>query len=313
MPYKLDRRQALAVVGNIRRAIQTYFADNGLTYAVFGKSEGLDSSVIAGLLADIPGVRPIGVIMPCESDPAAEVVARIVLDHFGVPFIRVDLTAEFHALMARYYAAGGVHDQLCGILADRGEIEQRRLMSVRKSRAAGNIKVRLRMITLYHIAQLSGGLVVSTDNLSEFWMGFWTLCGDVGDLSPIQHLWKGLELYAVAEALGVPEASIQAVPTDGLDVLPGGTDQDQLGLPYPDLDRVIVRLLQENFRGGRDLPEKDANDLFARVAAETALPLEAVRHAAGQLAGTHFKRHWPHEVTREENGLPRVGEMNVLD
>jgi NH3-dependent NAD+ synthetase len=53
------------------------------------------------------------------------------------------------------------------------------------SRALENIKVRLRMITLYYIAPLTEGMVVSTGNLSEFWMGFWTLNRAVGDYSPI--------------------------------------------------------------------------------------------------------------------------------
>ncbi len=112
-----------------------------------------------------------------------------------------------------------------------------------KTKAAGAIKVR-RMVTLYHIARLTGGLVASTDNLSQLWMGFLTLNGDVGDFSPIQYVWKGLEEYTIAEALGVPEPSLDAIPTNGLEVVQAGVVEDQLGLPHPELGRVIIRLLQ---------------------------------------------------------------------
>ncbi len=117
--------------------------------------------------------------MPCESRPAAERIARLVLEHFRIPWIKVDLTPEYHALLARYNSSGALQDQLFQIVEDSGDDHLLRRLLANKARAAGNIKVRLRMITLYHIAQLTGGLVVSTDNLSEFWMGFWTLNGDV--------------------------------------------------------------------------------------------------------------------------------------
>ncbi len=312
MAYKITQEQAKKAIQRIRGAIQTYFKENNLTYAVFGKSEGLDSSVIAGLLSDLPGVKPIGILMPCESDPDVEVIARETLDHFKIPHIRVDLTPEFHAIMARFYSAGAVQDQLIRIVRDYGDPDLVRAMAMNKSKAAGNIKVRLRMITLYHIAQLAGGLVVSTDNLSELWMGFWTLNGDVGDFSPIQHVWKGLEEYTIAEALGVPEASLNAVPTDGLEVLPAGVDEDQLGLPYPELDRVIIRLLQNKLDAPGALSPADEDALIEQIAEETGHTAQAVQHITRQLTGTHFKRNWPKEISRQETCLPDIEEINVL-
>lgn len=312
MTYVLSNEQATYCIKRIRGAIQTYFRENQLTYAIFGKSEGLDSSVIAGLLSDLEGVKPIGVLMPCESDPKVERIARVVLDHFRIPWIKVDLTPEYHALMTRYYSAGSVQDQAIKIARDHGDDYLLKRMTQCKARAAGNIRVRLRMITLYHIAQLTGGLVVSTDNLSEFWMGFWTLNGDVGDFSPIQYVWKDLEEYVIAELLGVPEESLKAVPTDGLDVIPGGTDEDQLGLPYHELDRVIVRLLQNKLDGTRRWTQAELDPLIDDIAGETGLARDKVAHVAHQLAATHYKRHWPRVVTREEAGLTRIDDLNVI-
>src|SRR5690242_4613685 len=121
MTYQFTHEQALDCITKIRSCIQTYFRENNLSYAIFGKSEGLDSSVIAGLLSDLEGVKPIGVLMPCESKPEVEHIARLVLDHFKIPSIKVDLTYEYHALLARYYSSGAVQDQLTKVVEHYGD------------------------------------------------------------------------------------------------------------------------------------------------------------------------------------------------
>ncbi|MBI5050666.1 MAG: NAD(+) synthase [Nitrospirae bacterium] len=312
MQYCLTRDEANKAIKKLRDLIQQYFKENGLTYAVFGKSEGLDSSVIAGLLSGLEGLKPVGVIMPCESDLEAERIARIVLDHYKIPWIKVDLTKEFHFLAGHFYLSEGVYGQLSNIFKHYKDVNLLKALPHKKQRALGNIKVRLRMITLYHIAQLTGGLVVSTDNLSELWMGFWTLNGDVGDFAPIQHIWKGLEEYAIAEALGVPEESVNAVPTDGLDILPGGTDEDQLGLPYQELDKVIISLLQNKFDGSRKKNDGAVSDeLSKRLSVRLGCDSKKIAHVARQMTRTHFKRHWPKIITRSEIGLPDIEDIKI--
>ena len=311
MSYHLKHEEALTIIENIRKSIKQYFVENKLTYAVFGKSEGIDSSVIAGLLSGIDGIKPIGVIMPCESDLDAERVARIVLDHYRIPWVRIDLTQEFHFLMGHFSSSEGVHGQLSTILKQYGDAGTLKSLPHRKPRATGTIKARLRMITLYHIAQLTGGIVISTDNLSELMMGFWTLNGDVGDLSPIQYVWKGLEEYTIAEALGVPKESLDAVPTDGLEVIPGGTDQDQLGLPYHDLDRVIIALLQNKFTGTGNIKDEDIIEISGRLSSRLGYSPGTITHIAKQMSNTHFKRNWPRVFTRAEIGLKDIKDIKI--
>ena len=78
------------------------------------------------------------------------------------------------------------------------------------------------MITLYDIASKEGGIVIDTDNLTEHFLGFFTIHGDDSDFNPIGGLWKH-EVYELAawmkenvfkdsESL---EASMAIVPTDG--------------------------------------------------------------------------------------------------
>ncbi len=309
MAYQLTRVKADRIIENIKSGISRYFKENGLVYAVFGKSEGLDSSVIAGLLSRIKNVRPIGVIMPCESDVESERLAKVVLDHFGIPYVTVDLTKEFHALMGNYYSLKSVNGQLSHILKDHYH-DPALVQSIphKKNRASGNIKARLRMVTLYHIALLTGGIVISTDNLSEWWMGYWTINGDVGDLAPIQNVWKGMEEPAIARALGVPQEALNVVPTDGLNI---ETDEDQLGLPYKELDRVIVALLQNKFDGKKKWSDARMGTLCAKLSSHLGHPIEKIAHTAQQMTQTNFKRDWPIVISRLELGLPDIKDVNV--
>lgn len=64
----------------------------------------------------------------------------------------------------------------------------------------GNIKARLRMMYLYDLANYMKGLVMDTDNLTEHYLGFFTIHGDVADLNPIGGLWKH-EVYELVRWL----------------------------------------------------------------------------------------------------------------
>jgi len=311
MTYRLSKEDAKDVVIKIRQNVEKYFENNELSYAIFGKSEGLDSSVIAGLLSGIECIKPIGVIMPCESNPDVSRSAKMVLEHFQIPSIFIDLSEEFHFLMGRLYSTNGVYGQLAEILKQNGDADLLSTLPHRKARAAGNIKARLRMITLYHIAQLTGGVVVSTDNYSEYWMGFWTLNGDVGDVAPIQQIWKGLEEYAIAEALGVPEEALHAVPTDGLDIIPGGSDEDQLGLPYHELDKVIIALIQNRLDRNVNWSEDDISKLSQSISERLNYEPKIVQHIAHILRRTRYKRNWPWSTKRSDLGLPNIQDCKV--
>ena len=56
------------------------------------------------------------------------------------------------------------------------------------------------MIYLYDLANYTKGLVMDTDNLTEHYLGFFTIHGDVCDFNPIGGLWKH-EVYELAQYL----------------------------------------------------------------------------------------------------------------
>jgi len=99
-----------------------------------------------------------------------------------------------------------------------------------------NTRARLRMTTLYAVAQANNCLVAGTGNkVEDFGVGFFTKYGDGGvDLSPIADLMK-TDVYAIAKELGVIAAIQNAQPTDGL-WKDERTDEGQLGATYPELE-----------------------------------------------------------------------------
>ena len=93
-----------------------------------------------------------------------------------------------------------------------------------------NLPSRIRMATLYAIAQSEeGGIVINTSNLSEDWVGYCTIYGDsAGAFSPL-GMYTTEEVIALGAELGLPERFLIKPPSDGLT---GKTDEDNLGFTY---------------------------------------------------------------------------------
>ena len=102
-----------------------------------------------------------------------------------------------------------------------------------------NSRSRLRMVTLYQVAQSVRGIVVGTGNkVEDYGIGFYTKYGDGGvDIAPIADLYKS-EVWELGRHLGVNEKIINAKPTDGL-WDDGRTDEDQIGVSYDQLEEAM--------------------------------------------------------------------------
>lgn len=187
---------------------------------VIGMSGGIDSALTASLFRDA-GYRVIGVTLPIEQHPDETMRGVEACEKLGIEHFQVDLTEDYKSMC----------NSISHLDARLSEFEDdTKGTKIRR----GNIRARLRMITLYNLASLHKGFVASTDNFSELAAGFWTLHGDVGDVAPIQSLTKSWEVPAMAELQGVPESIILAKPTDGLGVANG--DEDQFGCSYLEFD-----------------------------------------------------------------------------
>lgn len=102
-----------------------------------------------------------------------------------------------------------------------------------------NSRSRIRMMTLYAVANSRNLLVAGTGNkIEDFGIGFFSKGGDgCVDLSPIGDLLKS-EVRILSQYLGVSPAIVAAKPTDGL-WGDNRSDEDQIGDTYDDLELAM--------------------------------------------------------------------------
>jgi len=163
---------------------QQYLESNNLQAMILGISGGLDSTVTAAICHEVekrnPELKFIGISLPCSSNSEEENdSAKICMKAFckSGQWWTENLQKEYMLM--------------------RVTCSQRHLMT---TIGQGNIKARLRMTYLYNEANYFKGLVMDTDNLTEHYLGFFTIHGDVCDFNPIGGLWKH-EVYELAQYL----------------------------------------------------------------------------------------------------------------
>ncbi len=223
----------------IVRTMRNYIPRNNIQSLILGLSGGIDSALVAVLARDVcdtildSDVKLIGLSIPIESNDSEMHRAYVVGKEYCDIYEIQDMSRTYFDMIECVFPED--------VLLFDDKIRR------------GNIKARLRMIKLFHEAHKNKGMVLSTDNLTEYYLGFWTLHGDVGNYGAIQNLWKtevyGLSRYllenhitdqAQAEAL---QACIKAVPTDGLGIT--DSDFDQLGIEcYEEADLILQTLLR---------------------------------------------------------------------
>jgi len=206
----------MALQDNISAWIRNYAESAGMRTLVVGISGGIDSAVVSALCART-GLNTIAVTMPIRQRPdlhdlSIQQGVWLSQNFDNVRHEIIDVTPVFDVFEARL----NQYDNLLGM---------------------ANSRSRLRMVTLYQIAQSTQGLVVGTGNkVEDFGVGFYTKYGDGGvDISPIGDCYK-TQVWQMGRELGVLQKIIDAAPTDGL-WDDGRTDQDQLGgMTYAELE-----------------------------------------------------------------------------
>lgn len=190
----------------------------GLHGVVFGLSGGIDSAVVAVLCTRAFPENCVGLVMPCYSSEIDIEDARTVAGKFQIPVRTITLDE--------------VYESLLGVLpVSEFDPASRKL-------AEANLKPRLRMLTLYYLANRLGYLVVGTGNRSEISVGYFTKYGDGGvDILPLGNLVKS-QVRELASHLGIPNEIIEKPPSAGL--WEGQTDETEMGLTYEELDRYLT-------------------------------------------------------------------------
>ena len=199
---------------------------------VVGLSGGVDSAVVARLCQlAMPGAS-LGVLLPCHSNPADERDARTVAEHFKLPVVRVPLEQPFDSL-------GAVVNPAATEAARHLSVAEPPAGDLRARVPLANVKPRLRMATLYFLANRFNYLVAGTGNRCELAIGYFTKYGDGGvDLLPLGNMLKS-DVRAMARELGVPSPVIDKAPSAGLWV--GQTDEGEMGFTYADLEAYLEK------------------------------------------------------------------------
>ena len=101
-----------------------------------------------------------------------------------------------------------------------------------------NLKVRMRMCSLFAFAQEKRGLVLGTDNADERYVGYFTKYGDgAADVLPIVNLTKA-EVREACKLYGISDDLANRVASAGL--FEGQTDEGEMGIIYKDLDNYLL-------------------------------------------------------------------------
>ena len=213
---------------------------------VAGLSGGVDSATSAALAVRAVGPeRVLAALMPCHSQPEDAALGQLVADTFSMPTVTVDLSGAYDALMAALPPSG-------------------------HPLASANVKPRLRMMTLYYLAQSRNYLVLGSGNRTEIEVGYYTKHGDGGvDLLPLGGLYK-TQVWELARELGVPQQVVERPPTAGL--WPGQTDEGEMGITYAELDQVLTAIETGDTDSIIPATLQKVQEMIARSAHKRALP-----------------------------------------
>ena len=235
----------------------------GFERAVLGLSGGIDSAVVAYLVAEAIGAeRLLAVMLPYRtSSPASRADAESVVARLGCAGEVIDISP----MVDGYFG-----DEGSPKLADPDG-------STATPVRGGNFAARIRMAVLYDRSVTWGGLVVGTGNKTESLIGYTTVFGDAAcAFNPIGDLYKS-QVRQLALALGVPDAIVRKAPS--ADLWPGQTDESEGAFSYPVLDRLLFWRVDKR----RSSEEMEA------LGFDSAM----VERVDRMVAGAEFKRQVP--------------------
>lgn len=250
------------------KKIESFIKENiekyGYNGAMIGISGGIDSAVVGKLCVDSLGKGNVnGLILP-ERDSSPETMedAKLVCDFLGIEYKIVKISpilrkiGVYNLEPPTFFIPRKIQESYA-----KKEFKKRSYINDLKNRgdkdflkglAYYRIKHRIRMVLLYFYAEQINYAVIGTTNKTELKTGFYVKYGDDSvDIEPIMHLYK-TQVFELARNLNIPEKIINKSPSP--DLIPGITDEYAMGISYNDLDRILIKM--EN---NEDLSDEDKN------------------------------------------------------
>jgi len=207
---------------------------------VIGVSGGIDSAVTSALCAKT-GFKTIAISMPIKQNLNQHDLSLKHLDWLKNNFENVETKIiELDNVFASF---------------------ENTMKDFNNSLAFANSRSRLRMVTLYQIAQANKGIVVGTGNkVEDFGVGFYTKYGDGGvDISPIADC-KKTDVWNIGKSLGVIDEIIEAAPTDGL-WDDSRNDESQLGLSYEEIEDAMENSNSKHIKKYQEIREPNLHKM----------------------------------------------------
>ena len=234
-----------------------YLVKNNLKAQILGISGGIDSTVVAAICHEVAkrtGIPLIGRSLPSKYNKEGETTtADLVGKAFCNDYKVHNINHTYHTYLSEIILSetGDVYYDVDydGNITD---VKDDFLSPISK----GNIQARLRMIYLYNLASIHGGLVMDTDNLTENNLGYFTIHGDVGDFNPIGGLWK-TEVFELAiwlcghygeecDQFTAIMRSLELEPTAGLGIT--DSDLEEIGANnWFQVDSILKDILRWKF------------------------------------------------------------------
>lgn len=249
----------------IKENIEKY----GYNGAIIGISGGIDSAVVGKLCVNALGKERVkGLILP-ERDSSPETLsdAKLVCDFLGIEYKIINISPILRKMGVykleppAFFIPRKIQERYV-----KKEFEKRNYINDLKNKGDEaflkgltyyRIKHRIRMVLLYFYAEQINYAVMGTTNKTELKTGFYVKYGDDSvDIEPIMHLYK-TQVFEMARELNIPEKIINKSPSP--DLIPGITDEYAMGVNYNDLDKILIKM--EN---NEDLSNEDS-DMVDRV------------------------------------------------
>lgn len=179
---------------------------------IFGISGGIDSACCLAICNQIKAIKTHIYFLDIASNKEDKDYVNLLAKKFNISIPTINLTKSWKVLA--------------------------KTLKIKNQDSLNNIKPRLRMTTLYALAQQHNLLVLGTSNADEMYTGYFTKYGDGGsDLAPIANLTKS-DIKAISKILNVPQEIIDRTPSAGL--YQNQKDEDELKVTYDEIDKFLL-------------------------------------------------------------------------
>ena len=264
LDLRLSEAELAATREHVTAFVESVVDDAGADGAVLGLSGGIDSTLTAYLAVEALGAdRVHGLVMPSGVNTAGNMSdAERVARDLGIGYDVVDIGPIFDAFVEAFPEED---------TGDRIDTDPLRT-------AAGNVRVRIRAVLNYFVANAENRVVLGTGNRSEALTGYYTKYGDQAvDCNPIGNLYKQ-QVRQLAAHVGVDDDLVTKTPS--AEMWTGQTDETEMGLSYDTLDAILALHVDGPLSKSATVRQLDVTteqvdrvvDLYERSAHKRAMP-----------------------------------------